>query len=273
MLAFVIPLRHPDSSRNWALVIRRLQETLRSVEACAASRQAFTVLVVNREAVVPAVPDSVTVLRVDYPPPQISIFFGEVEDTLRKKVLHLDKGLKVAAGTIRARAMGARHVMPVDADDVISTRLPAFVATHQGAPGWHITKGWLLPVGGRVGFLLTDFDQWCGTCMITRIDLLNLRDDPDQMDPDLIRRWFGHHRDLVPALRDRGHDIRPVPFPAAIYRTGHSESNYGRGSLLREVFAFDKLQGGPRRILGKIRRLRWLGSRYLAEFNGGTALD
>lgn len=269
MLAFVIPLRHPASSRCWKLVIERLNETLRSVQACAAGGRAITVLVVNREAELPVVPGSVTVLRVDYPPPAISVFYGEVDDSLRKKALHTDKGLKIAAGMIRARDLGACYVMPVDADDVVSTRLPEFVAAGDGAPGWHVTQGWLLPVGARLGLLLTDFDQWCGTCMITRIDLLNLKDDPEQMDPALVRSWFGHHRDLVPDLRGRGHDIRPVPFPAAIYRIGHSESNYGRGSLIKEVFTPSKIRRNPARALGRVRRLHWLGSRQLAEFTVG----
>jgi hypothetical protein len=273
MLGFVIPLRHPASSRNWAIVVERLTETLRSVHACAAGGKAFTVLVVNREAEIPALPETVTVVRVGYPPPPVSVFYGEVEDSVRKEALHTDKGLKVAAGMIRARDLGARYVMAVDADDVVSSRLPDFVAARAGEPGWYVTRGWLLPVGSRVGLLLKDFDQWCGTCMITRIDLLRLGSDPEEMDPAIIRRWFGHHRDLVPDLRAQGYEIRPVPFPAAIYRIGHTESNYGRGSLIKEVFAPRKILRSPGRVLRRVLRLHWLGEHRLAEFHGGAGLN
>ncbi len=87
MLAFVIPLLHPEPSRNWALVIERLEETLRSVATCAVDHHAFTVLVANREAVLPAVPDSVTILRVDYPAPRWPVRRGWIEPRPRSTAI------------------------------------------------------------------------------------------------------------------------------------------------------------------------------------------
>lgn len=273
MLAFVIPLRHPSASKNWVAVIGRLKETLRSVTACAKRGRAFGVLVVNRQAELPSVPEGITIVRVDHPPPSISVFRGEVDERERKKAVHLDKGRKVLIGALSARDLGAQYIMPVDADDLVSDRLPGFVTEHAGSPGWRVSRGWILPVGTRCAMMLRDFDQWCGTSMIVSADVLELERAPSEVSVDIVRRWFGHHRELIPGLVNRGHIIGDIPFPAAVYRTGHTESNYRRGTLGTDFFSLSNIRSEPVRTLKRLLRVRKFNNALVKEFHDGRPLE
>lgn len=268
MITFIIPLRHPASSKNWQNVVARLTETLTSAANACREGNARCILVANEEATLPPLPSAVDLLRVAIPPPAVSVFRGEADDNERRRAVWLDKGLKVAAGAIRARAAGSRYVMSVDADDLVSNRIPSFVAQHAGEPGWYVRTGWLLPVGGRIGALLPDFHNWCGTYAIVRTDLLPLADRLETMDPETVRLWFGHHRELIPALASHESPLAPLPFPGAIYRIGHGDGNFQRQSLASELFGWRRWRENPRAFVRQLTRLRWFGPGCTREFVG-----
>ncbi|MDX9875851.1 MAG: hypothetical protein RBS88_13150, partial [Spongiibacteraceae bacterium] len=262
------PLRHPEASRNWSNVCARLSETLSSLQTCCESGDADIMLIANTAAQLPPLPPAVTVIRVSDPAPPVSIFRGESDDQARRAAVWRDKGRKLAAGAIAARARGSRYVMPVDADDLVSREIPAFVKAHAGSPGWYVTQGWLLPIGSRVGVILEDFLNWCGTYVIVRLDLLPLGDSVDGSDQAMISSWLGHHRDLLPALARQGHILQPLPFPAAVYRIGHGDNNFQRHSLVSEVFGWPKLKKNPRQYLRRLLKIRLFSARQEAIFTG-----
>lgn len=268
MLTFVIPLRHPASAKNWSNVTARLRETLTSLEACCSQGLCRGVLVANKEALLPDVPKCIDIVRVTMPPPPISVFRGEGNDEERRRAVWLDKGTKIATGALHAREFGATYIMPVDADDLVSKRLPEIVVANPGAPGWYVEKGWLLPVGSKIGLILDDFHNWCGTYVIVRIDLLPLGPTVEEMNPEVIRLWFGHHRELIPLLKAQGHQLLPLPFPAAVYRIGHGEGNFQRCSLTTEVFSLRHLREQPIRYIKRLRKLRPFLRREEAVFLG-----
>lgn len=270
MLTFLIPLRHPKSSKNWHNVCLRLEETLKSIDACLAQGNCSAILIANRGAELPAIPDGVRVLRVDLPPPETSVFKGEGDDQSRRRAVWLDKGSKIAAGAIEARKTGATYVMSVDADDLVSSALPAVVSAGFGQPGWYVNQGWLLPVGSRIGLLLDDFHNWCGTYAIVRLDLLPLADSVEAMDPEIIRSWFGHHRDLIPALQQLGHPLTPLPFPAAVYRIGHPDGNFQRCSLRTEAFSWSSFQRSPKRFVRRLTMLRPFLAKQERQYMGSA---
>ena len=270
MMAFITPLRHPDASKNWANVIARLRETMASLNAaCIHGGKAFGVLVANKEAELPPLPESIHVLRVDQPPPAVSVYRGESSFAERREAVWADKGGKLAAGAIFARDQGAQYIMIVDADDLVHREIPSLVDS-MGGPGWYINRGILLPVGSRTGAVLKDFHNWCGSSVIVNVDLLGLQQTPEAMDQNVVKRWLGHHRVMIPELKKAGHELRPIPFLGAIYRTGHGDGSYQRKGLRQELFTFSHFRRSPAKFLGRLLGLRRFTLEDQVVFLGGT---
>ena len=222
-LAFITTLRHPHNSNDYREV-----ERIFSQSAASWLRQSHPdialVVVANRR---PPLPDDPRVhyAEVDFAPPSdVNGPRTGIAAVLR------DKGTKNAIGVAVARALHARHVMFVDADDFISRRLSAFVAENPEAPGWTITQGWRVNVERRTARRQGDFHLNCGSSHIIRTDLLpaipgGAAATQDELYTSLgedVERIFGSHMHL--------HDdfpLAPLPFPGAMYRVGTSESHSG----------------------------------------------
>jgi len=269
LLTFVIPLRPPAASRNWARVLERLHETARSIEAaCAGSDDVRAVVVANRDAELGDLPKCFDVLRVDLAPPTVSVFKGEASDDERRQAVWWDKGYKVASGMVFAKKLGSRFVMSVDADDLVASGLGDMARSDPDSYGWYIDKGWLLPVGSRWGLVIGDFHNWCGTYAIVRTDLLPLEQSVDSMDPMVVRRIFGHHRDLIPEMIEKKTPLKPVEYRAAVYSIGHSEGNFGRAGLISGMLAPKNLFTRPRYFLKYLMKLRFFGPAEQTKFLG-----
>ena len=273
MLAFIVPLTHPAACRSWGSVLIRLQETLRSIESCIKNNMAFGVVVANHEAELPKMPSGIHVLRINLAPPTISVFSGEVPEDQRRKVKRLDKGTKVLFGSMFARDQGAQYIMNVDADDLISRRIPGYVATNKGAPGWYVNEGWVLPVGSKWAYRAENFDHLCGTSLIIRTDLFNIPDSIKKNSPKTISRNFGSHKFIADDLAAKGYPLEPIPFAASVYRTGHGENNSNPGSLFELYFKRNWSPLNPVNFLGKIAKLRPFGNRLRQEFHAGLHLE
>lgn len=269
LLTFVIPLRSPASSRNWSHVLERLQETSRSIEAaCAGSADVAAVVVANQDAELGDLPACFDVVRVDLDPPAVSVFKGEASEEERRQAVWWDKGYKVASGMLFAKKLGSRFVMSVDADDLVSSDLAGLARSDPDSYGWYIDKGWLLPVGSRWGLVIGDFHNWCGTYAMLRTDLLPLGEDVDSMDPKVVSKIFGHHRDLIPEMIKKNTPLKTVDYRAAVYSIGHSEGNYGRSSLLSGYLSPKNLFTRPKYFLKYLRKLRFFGPSEKKKFFG-----
>ncbi|MFU8878567.1 MAG: hypothetical protein ACNA7E_10535 [Wenzhouxiangellaceae bacterium] len=269
IIAFVIPLIHPASCRRWSDVLVRLDETLRSVAECTSHGSAVGILVANKEAELPEMPAGIHVARIDLVPPATSVFVGEVPEKERRAVKQLDKGKKVLTGCVVARQHGAQYLMTVDADDLVSRRLPGFVAANQGKPGWYVDEGWVLPVGSRWAYKRSDFVRDCGTSLVIRTDLLALPETVEELPAAQISRWFGSHKFICDDLAAQGHTLEAVPFSASVYRTGHAENNTGKGGLRDLYFSSGVGIMQPLKLASRLMRLRRFGPKLQSEFHGG----
>src|SRR5215204_1150059 len=116
MLTFIIPLLHPRNSPQWSQTIAYLRETVRSI-AAQKSSDWQAVVVANREAELPGLPNRVEVVRVDLEPnPMYVIGAGDKEPFY--EAVRLDKGQRLLAGMLYSDRSG--HFMVVDADDLVS---------------------------------------------------------------------------------------------------------------------------------------------------------
>ena len=248
-LTFIIPIRHQLSVGDWSEVEKNLALTLQSI-AAQTSDHWCCIVVANTGAKLPPLPRQTIEVRVDLPLPTMpdrtldeEAFYNAVRD---------DKGARILAGL---RAMQPRgHVMVVDYDDLVSSKLAAFVALAADAPGWYFDTGLLFS-----GTLLSyrqprEFHRFCGTSHMIRHDLLI--PDVAEATHEEIRYRLGSHRYIEHFLEQEGHPLSRLPFVGAAYRIGHSGANSGSKSLLNHVFEGRQVIKHPIRSAMKATRLR-----------------
>lgn len=228
VLAFITSLRHPRNSADYAGVERLLADSLGSV--LRQENADFSVWVVgNRRP--QGLPDGVNWVEVEFPPPSER----RGPQTGVEAVL-LDKGTKLAVGLIAASAERPDHVMLFDADDMVSKRLAGLSAADPASDGWRVVDGWRWSSERRAIRPQTDFHRHCGTAFVVRRELYDVpsglgtdatQDELLHAFGERLSRHIGSHRHLSDDLAAAGHPLRPVGFPAALYRVGTGENHSG----------------------------------------------
>jgi len=247
-LTFAIPVRDPRGVGDWDSVKRLMAVTIRSLFAQSGPRPRV-VLGTSPDADLPELPSDVQVIEVDLPYRPLP----EGEGPERWDAILVDKGLRLAHALAAADPRG--HVMVVDYDDLVSTRLSEWVAARPEASGWFSDAGYLWDGGPVASLLPTGFNDLCGTSLIVRADLLRVPSDPsDATELDWIKDTLGSHK------RWQGHfPLEPLGFPGAVYRVGSGANVSGAiGQGRRLVRAVRR----PGALWDHLRQIRpWAGVR------------
>jgi hypothetical protein len=265
-LDFVVPVRHQASVADWAGVKRTLATTLSSTAAQTRSTWR-AVVVANRGADVPTLPNGVTLVEVDFPKPDMPDPKADLEafyDGIRA-----DKGRRVLAGLLEIRPSG--FVMVVDYDDLVSNRLAEFVAGHAGANGWYFDTGYLFSDERLIYRRPREFHEVCGTSLIVRGDLLNVPERFEDASEIYIRRTLGSHKFIKNALAERGTPLAALPFTGAAYRIGHGGSSTSSSGLFEHLFPKKDLLRRPAHVAVRATRLRPIGTKIRDEFFGAAS--
>ena len=266
-LTFIIPVRHQDNARNWSALKRRLAETVRSI-----SRQDAggwkAVVVANRGADLPDLPEGFEVKWVEFPPNKISMENAVDKDEFYD-AMRLDKGRRVLAGMLHAGETG--YLMVVDDDDLVSRRLASFVAKNPGANGWFVRDGYVWKEGGRMMFRPTDFSRICGSSHIVRTDLYRLPASVEAADETYVRRVLGAHIFLYDHFVQAGTPLAPLPFVGAVYRIAHAESYTSSGGIVGNYVRKNSVWFLIKRVARQVTRLQLKTRRVEQEFFGRGA--
>ena len=244
MLIFLIALQSPAASKNWAHVSRLCERTLRS--ACQQTNDQFrVVLVCNERPASDFTHPALTVIEEDFPPPR--------DQSARMA----DKWLKLKRGLLAVPADGPAHVMIADADDCVHRGLAALVAGEPRSPGWNFETGYMHDAGSRWLYRLRDFDRYCGTSAIVRLEPGDFPRGMETRSDDCFILAHGHGV-IGDFLRARGTPLRPLPFIGAIYNaaTGENDSRIslrgwgGKKMLLKKLLNSRPLTRSVRREFG-----------------------
>lgn len=218
MLTFLIPVRHQETAKNWSEIKSYLANTIQSMAAQKHSDWQ-AVIVANHGADLPATPPKVDVCYVDIPP----AILPDMRDRPKyNQAVREDKGARLLAGLVQSQPSG--HVMVVDFDDLVSNRLAEFVAENSDSTGWYFDSGYLYSGGRDLFFYETGFWKLCGTSHIVRSDLLQVPAKVEDADERLKINWLGSHKSLKKDMALQGTPLVKLPFPGAVYRTGHLDS-------------------------------------------------
>jgi hypothetical protein len=242
-LTFAIPVRDPRGVDDWGAVKRLMAVTLRSLYAQRGPRPTV-VIGASPGTDLPELPPGTQVVPVDLPyhplPPE--------QGPERWDAILVDKGLRLAHALAAARPQG--HVMVVDYDDLVSSRLTEVVAASPDAPGWVVDAGYLWDGGPMASLLSTGFNDLCGTSLLVRSDLLRIPADPaDPAELEWIKTTLGSHK--------RWHglfELENVGFPAAVYRVGSGANVSGAIGQGRRVLRAARRK--PQELVQHLRVLR-----------------
>jgi hypothetical protein len=236
MLTFITTLRHPQNCSDYGRVEELLGQSLASM--CRQSGE-FTVIVVGNQRPSFDLGRHVRFVPVSFAPP--STIHGPM--TGRQAVLR-DKGTKLAVGLIAGQHSGMTHFMPVDADDLVSRRLAAFVAQNAEAPGWYVGSGYSYSPRRHLVGGVRRFDHLCGTSLILRTDFLpvppGLPATASQAEvfeafgSFAVLELLGSHQSMRGYCASLGRPLQPLPFPGAVYVVETGENHSGNG--LRTLF-------------------------------------
>lgn len=259
MLAFVTTLRHPATAFSWARVVELLERSLASV--CRQAGPAFRVIVVcNERPTLQFSHPAVEFVEVDLPPPAAS-----PRDLIgNMPAIHADRGRKHLAALRHLRADPPEHLMFFDADDLVSNRLAAYVASAPPADVYYADRGYGHAYGGRLMFLYRrNFHRFCGTCHVFRFAALAPELPPRAGALAFARDFLADHVGIVERFVADGRRVAKLPFPAAVYVVGTGENHSGVGSVRLLI---ERAKGGPLGRLAALRQLRPLSAALCEEF-------
>jgi hypothetical protein len=215
MLVFIIPLKSPKVASSWQLVTQLFERCIRSV--CQQNSPDFKAIVVcNEKPKINFSHPNLIFIEQNFPIPDANYPAKE-----------FDRTRKIVTGILRAKELGATHIMAVDADDCVSKYLTQFVIDRSQKPGWIIKRGYYYQEGNKlIRIMRKGFDSYCGTSTIVRTDLYNF----DKMsDRDVLCNIFYkhyRHREIQKTIEEKGFRLEPLPFEGAIYITDNGENIY-----------------------------------------------
>ncbi|MGC1308070.1 MAG: hypothetical protein WA885_12650 [Phormidesmis sp.] len=182
---------------------------------------------------------------VNFPPPEL---IGDPTEDRRRK--ETDHAKKLWLGSVYAESLNPSHVMFVDADDLVSRRLAAYVDEHTHSNGWYINEGFEHPSKKEIIYPKSKFYTKCGTSNIIRYDLLKplLETHLDQVDTRGGAPYVRHKLQRSYFARI-GNPLLPLPFKGAVYVTGHGDNNFLEyfSSKQKTLLDFGRLYGGKLR--------------------------
>lgn len=227
VITFIIPIRHPNNVRDHSEQIYILKQTLWSI-AAQSDKSWECIIVANKGAPIPSLPQGFKLVNVDFPPNPHHDRRIHSSSAAYSAVRH-DKGQRVLSGIVEKSS--SRFVMVIDDDDLVSRRLVEFVSANADAEGWYIENGYeFWDTGRRIrSWPIDNFWKLCGSSIIFRPERLDLPHGADYETNTFVANMLGSHRFLKPEMERRGNPLEVVPFAAAAYRRGHSNSHSSSG--------------------------------------------
>jgi hypothetical protein len=264
VIAFIIPVLHPENSKDWNMQIEYLMQTVRSISSQTSSNWRG-VIIVNAGVVLPDLPTKFVVEYVNFAPnPKMERNLNSLQDF--HDAIRLDKGKRVLSGVLRAS--DADFIMVVDDDDFIHKDVTSFVEKNHYCDGWYISKGFVWSVGSKFLYKYSDFNNICGSSLIVRTSLYSLPESLDVASEKYIKDFFGSHRFIVEYAESVRKELKPLPFFGAIYRVGHPCSHSSSLSIWRRFFFKKYLISNPKELILRIFSLTIFGRQIKNDFLG-----
>ncbi len=234
MLAYVIPLRSAVSTDRWDLVSEAFALTIRSFVN--QSDQDFVCIVICHE-----LPEGLPALK------QMEVVHVDFEAPTDSSGYKKDKGSKLNIGLAKALEYEVDRIMVVDADDLISSRLTAFLNQSQSPHPYLVEHGYVWNGGSLLREHKRNFYKLCGSCYVA---------DPEDIAKGIDYMDKGHHL-VRENFEKEGRKLNTIPFPSVTKNV-----SYG-GNISETQFIWG---GSIQRSFKKLMMIRWMNKRIKNEF-------
>jgi len=206
--AFIIPLRNPNTAKNWELCVDICKSTIRSACNQTALITDYEVVLVCKDFPELNEFPNLRIIRENYPDPELNW-----EDQ------HRDKYSKFRTGLEYLSKHETLYVMKLDADDLVSNKIVSFVLSDNNKNGYFVDSGYSYH-GGNSITPLEKFHKVCGSSNILYSTGYSLLKE-NVLNSNLIK--LGHHITVQEYEKNR-HPLSVIPFRAVIYRKDHGEN-------------------------------------------------
>lgn len=211
MLVFIVPLQSPQVSKDWPLVsklaIRTLDSILQQI-----SEDFCVLLICNQPPLMLNDHPKLGIIKKDF----------DIPENNTKSRMN-DKWIKARTGVIYAEKFAPCHIMVVDADDCVSSKLSGYVSKNGNENGWYFDKGYMHDEGSRLVYKKrTQFSKMCGTSSIVKIDTC----DFSSIENHPV--MYCGHSNIIEEMEKIGRPLLPLPFIGTVYNlaTGENDSNF-----------------------------------------------
>lgn len=206
MLTFVTSLRAKALAKDWNHIVWLLEQSLKSiVNQTSRNWRAYVVCHDVPEMAERSDP-RIRWLTTDIPLPERTF-----ED------MTTDKAIKCTQGIEAALKDGARHVMLIDADDLVHRGLAATVADNAECAGWYFPLGYYYHYGSMRMRPQTNFHRFCGSSHIVRGDLISFAPDPALRGARMASILTVGHPHVREHFASAGISLSPLTYAGAVY--------------------------------------------------------
>jgi hypothetical protein len=221
MITFVIPMRSKKASKNWELVQKLFNRTLRSVYHQKDTNFRVIVGYHDMPELFEAYDNRVEFLQMNYPAPE------NTEEQM------LDKYYKKRMLMKRVNELGGGYTMFVDDDDLISNKIAGYVNEDQNQNGYFVQTGYDHFYWRNKLKISLRFHAACGTCVIFNFrpeDLPSV--DLNYVEYKLEEKAYDYvfdydHKHWVARMSEANRELTALPFKAA-FATLNTSENYSR---------------------------------------------
>lgn len=259
MITFIICVKHYENCHSYESTWKLLENTLVSV--CNQTDKNFNVIVVSNKTLDdfsnhPKI-KNVKFIEVDWDPPSSSNAWQINSQTSHKsgmEQIRKDRGTKyiLALSQVQKIDNQNHYVMFVDADDFIHKKLAEYV-NNSSKDFLKVSNGYML-ASKNLFEELEQFDQTCGTCNITKVELLkeeinfegitlnSSQQNVIQSTKDYyLKMIIGSHRWSFGYFGDLGYKKGKIPFHAVVYNCSHNEQHSGKGHIKLNKICTDEM--------------------------------
>lgn len=208
---FGMPLRSAVTTKNWDGVSQLFRNTIRAIAA--QTDPDIHILVACHEQ-----PD-----MLGFEDPRLEFLPAENPRPHDMPSQVHDQSAKLRQICREIARRGGGYFVLMDADDLISNRMAAFLRADDNRRGYFYEEGYILNVAGGSFEKVAPFWKHCGTCAVFWLTPEDLDSGEQGFIARLLPPRMSHHSfPFVPG--NFGRPLEPLPFPGAVYLRHHGHN-------------------------------------------------
>ena len=206
---FVMPLKSRKVARDWSHVVALFDDTIAAI--LAQTVQDIQVIVACHER-----PDS---KFKDDPRLHFLPVAYDAPTSIHEQTQDKQTKIRILLEDVCRR--GGGYVVLMDADDLVSRHLAAYIRADNNRRGYSLDLGYILNARRKQIRQVSNFSKHCGSCAVFYLEKIDILSAGDNIIGTIAT---SSHLGYAAAAAKHNRRLQPVPFPAMIYIRHHGEN-------------------------------------------------